>query len=257
MATGSIDESPVVESGSRRVAARSVSESDVPSGVAGTCPVGAELVADGATDDAVSAATALVIADTCGAFRASTEVDVRAGDSPDGVCVFVACVAAVFERVVVAGRCLAVAGRWLPLVPASRWLTVPPAELDESTEASVLSAVPTRPVPTAPVGVERGAGEAESDAPADCGLGLAPDADDDSLDDDAEDPPSAPSAWARPVVTIAVPIPKATARAPIRPMTNALGIVRSFASPEVLVRDAADDDLRANISDPRAMLKRV
>jgi len=114
-----------------------------------------------------------------------------------------------------------------------------------------VSAASTRPVPAAPVGVERGADEAESDAPADCGLGPAPDVDDDSLDDDAEGPPSAPSAWAIPAVAIAVPIPKATARAPIRPMSNAFGIVRSFASPGMLVRDAADDDFRTNITDPR------
>jgi hypothetical protein len=102
------DALPVTVSGSRRVAAKSVSESDVPSGVAGTCPAGAELVA-----------TALVTADDFGVVPASTEVDVTPTDSPDGVCVFEACVAAVFERAVVAGRWLVVAGRWLPLVPAS------------------------------------------------------------------------------------------------------------------------------------------
>ncbi|GAB7069273.1 hypothetical protein JCM12141A_35620 [Mycolicibacterium hodleri] len=246
---------PVTESGSRRVAAKSVSESDVPSGVAGTCPAGAALVAVavavvvGTTDDAVSTATALVTADTFGVVRASTEVDVTPVDSPDGVCVFEACVAAEFERAVVAGRWLVGAGRWLPVVPASRWLTARAVELDEFTEASV-AAASKRPVPAAPVGVERGADEAGSEALADCDLGPAPDVDDDSLDDDAEDPPSAPSAWAIPAVAIAVPIPKATARAPILPMSNELGIVRGFASPGVLVRNAADDDFRTDISDP-------
>ena len=106
------DALPVTVWGSRRVAAKSVSESDVPSGVAGTCPAGAELVAVGATDDAVSTFTALVTSDAFGVVRASTEVDVTPVASPDGVCVFEARVAAVFERAVVAGR-------WLPLVPAS------------------------------------------------------------------------------------------------------------------------------------------
>ena len=96
----------VAESVSRRVAVKSVSDSDVPSGAVGACPVCVEVVAADAdrADDAVSTETALVTADIVDVLRVSTEFACVSVDCSEAVGVFGVCFATELERAVVTGR---------------------------------------------------------------------------------------------------------------------------------------------------------
>lgn len=130
----------------------------------------------------------------------------------------------------------------MDVVLTSEWLADREVEPDELPEVSAsLDSAPA---------VREGADadvpefdESEPEAPADCALGPAPDAEaDDSLDDGFEGPASESSAWAMPAVAIAVPIPRATASAPIRPISNELEVAAGSTSPGAPVREAMGDD---------------